>query len=96
MKRLEAIVWDRPRDFEPRSPELAPPSPNIRTTTEAGRLTHARFNAHQTHNHGGSSVESGFEPGALRLQTRDLPFCVWIRSQRRESSVNFGPLVFDL
>ncbi|GBN56744.1 hypothetical protein AVEN_273580-1 [Araneus ventricosus] len=53
--------------------ELAPPPPKFRTTPTKGCLTHdVRFNAHQAHKHGGSSVESGFEPGALRLRSRDL------------------------
>ncbi|GBM10240.1 hypothetical protein AVEN_177504-1 [Araneus ventricosus] len=31
-----------------------------------------RFTVHQAHMNGGSSVESGFEPGTLRCQSRDL------------------------
>ncbi|GBM43897.1 hypothetical protein AVEN_247118-1 [Araneus ventricosus] len=51
---------------------LAPSSPNFRTTPTGGHLTSDRFNVHQAHKHGGSSVESGFEPEALRLRNRHL------------------------
>ncbi|GBL96977.1 hypothetical protein AVEN_182551-1 [Araneus ventricosus] len=55
------------------SPELAPSSPNFRITPVGKPLTHEiRFNSHQAHIHGGSSVESGFEPVTLRPQSRDL------------------------
>ncbi|GBM78902.1 hypothetical protein AVEN_12524-1 [Araneus ventricosus] len=48
--------------------ELHSPSPNFRTIPETGRFTHeVRFNMHHIHMHGGFSVESGFEPGALCL-----------------------------
>ncbi|GBN29414.1 hypothetical protein AVEN_246803-1 [Araneus ventricosus] len=49
------------------TPELARFSPKFRYTTAGGRLTRkARFNPHQAHIHGVSSVETCFEPGALR------------------------------
>ncbi|GBN80913.1 hypothetical protein AVEN_67070-1 [Araneus ventricosus] len=54
-------------------PELAPPSPSCSTTSARGRLTlEVRFSVHQAHKHDGSSLESGFEPGALPPQSRDL------------------------
>ncbi|GBO22572.1 hypothetical protein AVEN_251905-1 [Araneus ventricosus] len=54
-------------------PELAPPSPSCSTTSARGRLTlDVRFSVHQAHIHDGSSLESGFEPGALPPQSRDL------------------------
>ncbi|GBL72618.1 hypothetical protein AVEN_127878-1 [Araneus ventricosus] len=44
----------------------APPSPSFPTTLAGGRLTHrVKFGVHQGHIHGGSSKESGFEPGAF-------------------------------
>ncbi|GBM86383.1 hypothetical protein AVEN_60102-1 [Araneus ventricosus] len=44
-------------------PELTPPSPKFCSTPVGGCLNHAvRFNLHQVHIHGGSSVESGSEP----------------------------------
>ncbi|GBM49599.1 hypothetical protein AVEN_31300-1 [Araneus ventricosus] len=68
------VFWDGPRNFEPwTTPETVPPPPNFRTTPSGGHLTNdVRFNMHQTHIHGGSSVELGLEPGALRYQSRDL------------------------
>ncbi|GBN23472.1 hypothetical protein AVEN_102900-1 [Araneus ventricosus] len=57
------------------TPKLAPPSPNFRTTSAGGRLTHdIRVSMHQAHMRGGSSLESGLEPGTLRLQSRDILF----------------------
>ncbi|GBM23015.1 hypothetical protein AVEN_74217-1 [Araneus ventricosus] len=46
--------------------ELVPSSPNFRSIPAGGRLTQVKFNVHQTYKHGGSSVKSGFEPGAFR------------------------------
>ncbi|GBM46284.1 hypothetical protein AVEN_26392-1 [Araneus ventricosus] len=51
--------------------ELVPSSPNFRSTPAGGRLTQVKFNRHQTHKHGGSSLKSGFEPAALRLRSQD-------------------------
>ncbi|GBN75175.1 hypothetical protein AVEN_16071-1 [Araneus ventricosus] len=45
-----------------------PASPNFRTTSAGGNLTHDRFRVHQAYKRGMSSVESGFEPGDFRLQ----------------------------
>ncbi|GBN47205.1 hypothetical protein AVEN_161405-1, partial [Araneus ventricosus] len=43
--------------------ELASPSSNFCATSVGGRLTKdVRYNMHQTYKHGGSSLESGFEP----------------------------------
>ncbi|GBL76992.1 hypothetical protein AVEN_12653-1 [Araneus ventricosus] len=53
-------------------PELALPFLNFLTIPAGGRLTRVRFRVNQTHIHGGSSVESGFEPGALRLRSQDV------------------------
>ncbi|GBN83641.1 hypothetical protein AVEN_43493-1 [Araneus ventricosus] len=52
------------------SPQLASPSPIFHTTLSGGRLTHVRLNVYEAYKHGESSVESGYEPGALWL--RDL------------------------
>ncbi|GBM20657.1 hypothetical protein AVEN_230243-1 [Araneus ventricosus] len=64
------------------APGLAHPSSNFRTTLAGGRLPHnIRFNVHQSHMRGGSSVESGFElePSVPEAQTLPLsyifPFC---------------------
>ncbi|GBN37014.1 hypothetical protein AVEN_74996-1 [Araneus ventricosus] len=54
------------------TPEPELPSGNFDTTPEAGRLTQVRFNVHQTHKHGGFSVESYFKPGTFRYRIRDL------------------------
>ncbi|GBO11129.1 hypothetical protein AVEN_81771-1 [Araneus ventricosus] len=54
------------------APELAPSSPNSRTTRTRGRSNNVRFNVYQAQKHGRSSEESGFESGALRLRNRDL------------------------
>ncbi|GBM37481.1 hypothetical protein AVEN_263153-1 [Araneus ventricosus] len=35
-------------------------------------LTNVSFNGNQAYKNGGSSLESGFEPGALQLRSRDL------------------------
>ncbi|GBM51275.1 hypothetical protein AVEN_267141-1 [Araneus ventricosus] len=52
------------------TPEVAPP---LQNSAQHQHLTHdVRFNIHQAHMHGGSSVESGFEPGALRSRRQDL------------------------
>ncbi|GBN10595.1 hypothetical protein AVEN_35356-1 [Araneus ventricosus] len=46
---------------------------NFRTTQTRGRLAHdVRFTVYQGHISRRSSVESGFELGALRLQSRDI------------------------
>ncbi|GBN61806.1 hypothetical protein AVEN_112534-1, partial [Araneus ventricosus] len=53
---------------------LALPSPNFRITPPGGHLIHeVKFNVHQVHIHGGSSVESGFEPWTLRCQETTRP-----------------------
>ncbi|GBN08195.1 hypothetical protein AVEN_57211-1 [Araneus ventricosus] len=82
--------------------ELAPPSLNFRTTSAEGRLAHVRFNVHQAHKHYGSSVESGFEPGALRLHGRDhatwplRPLSLQIRKENKASDFHFNPLSTEL
>ncbi|GBO08830.1 hypothetical protein AVEN_169269-1 [Araneus ventricosus] len=66
------------------TPEQVSPSPNIRTTPAGGRLTHdVRFNMHQAHIHGGSSMESvsnvkrpGPKAETLSLSHRGLPILV--------------------
>ncbi|GBO37621.1 hypothetical protein AVEN_107512-1 [Araneus ventricosus] len=81
MTRFEAtrgLVWGGYRKFEPQSDDeddtrAGFPSPNFRTTPTGGRLTLCvGFNVQQAHISGGSSVESGFEPGTLRPRGRDL------------------------
>ncbi|GBM50046.1 hypothetical protein AVEN_172927-1 [Araneus ventricosus] len=52
--------------------ELAPPSPNFHATPTGGRLATTYDLECSRPIHGGSSVESGFEPGTLRPQSRDL------------------------
>ncbi|GBN30194.1 hypothetical protein AVEN_124322-1 [Araneus ventricosus] len=55
------------------TPGLAPPSPNFRATPTGGRLATAPCMGRATGPiHGGSSVESGFEPATLRSRGRDL------------------------
>ncbi|GBO08129.1 hypothetical protein AVEN_119383-1, partial [Araneus ventricosus] len=43
----------------------------MRVTTDLWPVE-VRFNLQQTHIHGGSSVESGFEPGIVLFRSRDL------------------------
>ncbi|GBO12639.1 hypothetical protein AVEN_114526-1 [Araneus ventricosus] len=50
--------------------QLTPPSPNFRATLEGEYPV--RFNVHQAHRHGGSLVESGFEPGSRLFRNRHL------------------------
>ncbi|GBO25826.1 hypothetical protein AVEN_256756-1, partial [Araneus ventricosus] len=50
---------------------MSPSFPHF-STTPPGHLTHVRLNVLQANKHGGSSVESGFEPGNLSLRSRDL------------------------
>ncbi|GBO21093.1 hypothetical protein AVEN_148555-1 [Araneus ventricosus] len=45
------------------TPELDAPSPSFLTTPAGGPLAPDGFGVHQAHLHGGSSIESGFEPG---------------------------------
>ncbi|GBM59034.1 hypothetical protein AVEN_104706-1, partial [Araneus ventricosus] len=52
------------------TPELAPLSRSFHSTPPFGPLCMGYQAAGPIH--GGSSVESGFEPGTLRLQSRDL------------------------
>ncbi|GBN91420.1 hypothetical protein AVEN_152106-1 [Araneus ventricosus] len=54
--------------------ELASPSLNFRKTTKGGPLVpNIGFSTSFSYSiHGGFSVESGFEPGSLRLRSRDL------------------------
>ncbi|GBM86703.1 hypothetical protein AVEN_222226-1 [Araneus ventricosus] len=51
---------------------LVPLSPNFHATPTGGRLATTYDLACNGPIYGGSSVESGFEPGALRSQCRDL------------------------
>ncbi|GBN31429.1 hypothetical protein AVEN_84786-1 [Araneus ventricosus] len=77
--RFEAtrrLFLEGTRNFEPRSDdettlEIAPP---LQTSAPHQRedVWPDRFNVHQICSHGGSSVESGFEPGTLLPQGRDL------------------------
>ncbi|GBN14836.1 hypothetical protein AVEN_213322-1 [Araneus ventricosus] len=53
--------------------ELAPPSPIVHTTPAEARLTHVIFYVLQAHKQGGSSVISGFEPGASGTDVKILP-----------------------
>ncbi|GBN39986.1 hypothetical protein AVEN_73269-1, partial [Araneus ventricosus] len=54
------------------TPEMLPPSPNFHATPAGGRLTTTYDLTCNRPTHGGSSVESGFEPGTLRPQSWDL------------------------
>ncbi|GBM34437.1 hypothetical protein AVEN_226851-1 [Araneus ventricosus] len=53
------------------TPQL-PPSPSFHVTPTGGRLATTYDFARNGPIHGGSSVESGFEHGILRPQSRDL------------------------
>ncbi|GBM42041.1 hypothetical protein AVEN_30398-1 [Araneus ventricosus] len=60
------------------TPELAAPSPNFHNTAAGGRFANTwdlTCNAAGSI-HDGSSVESGFEPGGLRLRGRAATFTV--------------------
>ncbi|GBN88974.1 hypothetical protein AVEN_88073-1 [Araneus ventricosus] len=55
------------------TPDLTPPSPNIRNTSAGESMTRViMFSVHKVHMLGGSSTKSGFEPGAIRFRRRDL------------------------
>ncbi|GBN30450.1 hypothetical protein AVEN_255441-1 [Araneus ventricosus] len=54
------------------TPELAHPSPNFHSTLTGGRLATTYDLTRNIPIYGGSSVESGFEPGTVRPQSRDL------------------------
>ncbi|GBO22961.1 hypothetical protein AVEN_15477-1 [Araneus ventricosus] len=69
--------------------DLAPPSPNFRTTPEGGRLT--PYEPATSLMHDGSSVESGFEPGILRDRSRDLT--VVSVSLRRFNPTHIGTII---
>ncbi|GBL76817.1 hypothetical protein AVEN_53478-1 [Araneus ventricosus] len=57
------------------TPELDLPLQAPNTHTPAGGcLTHVGFGVYRAHRHGGSSVGSGFEPGALRHRSRNFSF----------------------
>ncbi|GBN50212.1 hypothetical protein AVEN_17087-1 [Araneus ventricosus] len=58
--------------IEMTTPEMTPLSPNFHATPEVGRLAITYDLACSSPIHGGSSVESGFEPGALRPEGRGL------------------------
>ncbi|GBO29352.1 hypothetical protein AVEN_149995-1, partial [Araneus ventricosus] len=71
------LFWDGPRHFGPRSDgeddtRADTPSPNFRTTSEGGYLATTYDLTATGPIHGGSSVESGFEPGSLRLELLPL------------------------
>ncbi|GBO46323.1 hypothetical protein AVEN_163349-1 [Araneus ventricosus] len=76
--RFEAprgLFWDGPRNFGPRSDDeddawAGASSSSFRTAPAGGRLAFYVGSAGPIH--GASSVESGFGPGALRPQSRDL------------------------
>ncbi|GBM25344.1 hypothetical protein AVEN_36735-1 [Araneus ventricosus] len=53
-------------------PVLVPYSPSFHTTPTGGNLIPTRFGVPQVHKHSESSVESGFEHGPLRLQSKEL------------------------
>ncbi|GBN75951.1 hypothetical protein AVEN_106554-1 [Araneus ventricosus] len=60
-KARQGLIWDGPRNFEPRAtPELAPPSPSFHATPTGGRLATAYDVACS-----GPALESGFGPGDL-------------------------------
>ncbi|GBN69097.1 hypothetical protein AVEN_17298-1, partial [Araneus ventricosus] len=75
------LFWDGPRSFEPRSDDeadlitsflsLAPTSLQPSAPHKWGRFIHVIFGVNRPHKHGGPSVESGFELGALRIRRSD-------------------------
>ncbi|GBN79610.1 hypothetical protein AVEN_86687-1 [Araneus ventricosus] len=66
--------------------ELVPSSPSFRTTLAGGRI---QLVVQQAETHSGYSVEAGFEPGALRLRSRDLTTrSPWRPNKVRSSTVN--------
>ncbi|GBM70196.1 hypothetical protein AVEN_20500-1 [Araneus ventricosus] len=71
------LFWDEPRNFVPRSDDeddtrAGSPFPNFHAIPKGGRLATMYDLMCNRPIHGGSSVESGFEPGTLRPQSRDL------------------------
>ncbi|GBL76729.1 hypothetical protein AVEN_53410-1 [Araneus ventricosus] len=77
--RFEAarvLFWDRPRNFQPRSDDeddaWALPSLSFSTTPGGARLTPSKYGVYQDLKRGGSSVESVFGPGGLKLRSRDF------------------------
>ncbi|GBO39833.1 hypothetical protein AVEN_136748-1, partial [Araneus ventricosus] len=53
------------------TPEMAHPSLNFGTTPAGGHLIHVRLQEQEARKHGGSSMESGFEPEALQIRSRE-------------------------
>ncbi|GBN91324.1 hypothetical protein AVEN_133421-1 [Araneus ventricosus] len=70
------LFWDGPRNFERRSDEEDDTwvSTPLQTSAPYRRegIWPRRIGGRQPRLHGGSSVESGFEPGIVRLQGRGL------------------------
>ncbi|GBN39715.1 hypothetical protein AVEN_262257-1 [Araneus ventricosus] len=72
---------------------MIPPSPNIRNTSAGDILTHdIIFSLHEVHMLGGSSTESGFEPGTLRFRHRELTTV----SLRRFAEYDSGTVVVSI
>ncbi|GBL74426.1 hypothetical protein AVEN_235381-1 [Araneus ventricosus] len=74
------LFWDGPRNLNRgqmmrRIPELTQPSRNFCTPSAGGHFTQVRCNVRQAHKHDRSSVESGLEPGTLRLRSPN--FTTW-------------------
>ncbi|GBM50700.1 hypothetical protein AVEN_45968-1 [Araneus ventricosus] len=75
------------------TPELVLPSPSFHATPTRGRLATTYDLACNRPINGGSSGESGFEPGTLRPQSRDpttKPPCssrkAWVEAERISTS----------
>ncbi|GBM21207.1 hypothetical protein AVEN_265813-1 [Araneus ventricosus] len=69
------------------TPELAPPSPNFRTTPTGGCLEFSHDLAcNRPHIQGGSSVKSGFEPGALVPKAVTLPLATQLAARHPVAS----------
>ncbi|GBN39718.1 hypothetical protein AVEN_262260-1 [Araneus ventricosus] len=75
------------------TPDLTPPSPNTRNTSAGESMTHVMiFSVHEVHMLGGSSTESGFEPGTIRFRRRDLT----TRPLRRFGEYESGTVVVSI
>ncbi|GBL74897.1 hypothetical protein AVEN_243732-1 [Araneus ventricosus] len=79
------------------TPELAYSSSSFCTTPTAGRRAHdVRFNEHQYHIHGESSVEAGFEPETLWPEADILPLGSAARSLVTLFFLSSGVITKDL
>ncbi|GBM29554.1 hypothetical protein AVEN_206396-1 [Araneus ventricosus] len=98
LKTTRGLFRDGPRNFEPRSDDeddtrAGTPSPNFSATPEGGRLA-TTYDLAGNRPHGGTSMESGFEPATLRFRCRDLT----TRPQRPSREVRptcYGSLLLE-